>query len=74
MEKVDIITCIVGFIFLASVFINLALGFKLYQVTHEKKKPDANAQEILSELFSGPVVLRIELIEKNSIMQWRAPR
>ena len=35
------------------------------------KLPDATAQEVLSELMAGPIVMKMELIEKGSIVQWR---
>lgn len=59
-----------------SVSIAMNLIFLIYLSKLKNKikarQPDANAQEVLSELMAGPVVMKIELIEKGSIVQWRA--
>lgn len=56
-----------------SLTLNAAVIFFLVKLRKQikQKQPDANAQEVLAELLSGPAVVRIEVIEKNSLIQWR---
>ncbi len=56
-----------------SLLLNVILGALLYKAKklQTAKKPDANAQEVLSELLQGPAVFRIECIDAGSIIQWR---
>jgi hypothetical protein len=52
---------------------NLALAYLVFRL-HKKskqKKPDATAQEVLAEILSGPSVVKIEVVERDSIIQWR---
>lgn len=52
---------------------NLSFLYLLEKIKkqYKSRSPDANAQEVLSQLMAGPVVIRIELIEKGSLVQWR---
>jgi len=44
-------------------------------VHRKSKKPalDDTAQKLLSSILSGPAVVRIEVIDKGSIIQYRGP-
>lgn len=57
-------------LFLASFFLNVILLFK-FSSLQTKPKLGKNAQALLSEILAGPTVVRIELIEKDSILQWK---
>lgn len=56
-----------------SLFTNLALIFTVFNLRAKRRqaKPDASAQEVLSELMAGPAVFKIEVIDRNSLIQWR---
>lgn len=56
-----------------SVSINLALGYYCYLLKKRSKhkKLDQTAQELLAEIMSGPAVVKVDLVERDSIIQWR---
>tara|TARA_R110000796_G_scaffold142352_1_gene258893 strand:+ start:1829 stop:2044 length:216 start_codon:yes stop_codon:yes gene_type:complete len=53
-----------------SFLLNVFLAYKLFRSKKEKAL-SKSAQELLSEILSGPTVVRIEVIEKDSILQWK---
>jgi hypothetical protein len=59
-----------------STAINLGLVFYISNLKKQikKPKPDLNAQEVLSELMAGPALIRVEVIERDSLIQWRPTR
>lgn len=67
------INIIIANILAISLIINIALGFSLYKLSKKlkQKKPDASAQEVLAEIMSGPAVLRIEVVDRDSLIQWK---
>lgn len=67
------IDLILANILVASLILNVTLGVLIYRHKNKplNKAPDANAQEVLGQLMSGPAVFRIECIENGSIIQWR---
>jgi len=58
---------------LGSLILNIVLGYVTYRLQKKSKykKPDANAQEVLAEILAGPTVVKIEVIERDSLIQWR---
>lgn len=62
--------------FLAILFLGILL-FKERQRNAElsaqlsAKQPDATAQELLSEILAGPAVVKIEVIDRGSLLQWK---
>lgn len=49
----------------------LFLGLLYFYKKSKEKKLDANAQEMMAELFAGPAVFKIEIIDRGSILQWK---
>ena len=56
-----------------SLILNIVLALVVYRLRKQskQKKPDATAQEVLAEILSGPSVVKIEVVERDSIIQWR---
>lgn len=56
-----------------SLLTNLALVLTVVNLRTKRRnqKPDASAQEVLSELMAGPAVVKIEVIDRDSLIQWR---
>jgi hypothetical protein len=46
----------------------------LYKKPKPKKNLDIDAQEIIASLMAGPAIFKIEVIEKDSLIQWRPTR
>jgi len=66
----------ISLVVVSTILFIYSLSISIYcyrlQKIMKTKQPDATAQHVLSELMAGPAVLRIEVIEKGSIMQWRS--
>lgn len=56
-----------------SLLTNLALILTVINLRAKRRepKPDASAQEVLAELMAGPAVFKIEVVDRNSLIQWR---
>lgn len=67
------INLVIGNILAVSLLSNAALCFYLYKLRKKlkQKKPDATAQEVLAEIMAGPAVLKIDVVERDSLIQWR---
>lgn len=67
------INIIIANILAISLIFNIVLGIFVYKL-HKKskqKKPDATAQEVLAEILAGPAIIKVEIVERDSIIQWR---
>lgn len=58
------------------VFLFLSILLNVFLIFHKikskpQKKLDLSAQELLSEILAGPAVVRIDVIEKDSILMWK---
>lgn len=67
------INLIVANLLAISVVSNVVLAVLLHRL-HKKskqKKPDMTAQELLAEIMAGPAVIKVEVVERDSILMWR---
>ncbi len=67
------INLIVANILAISLISNIVLSFFTYRLykKSKQKKPDATAQEVLAEIMAGPAILKIEVVERDSLIEWR---
>lgn len=64
------------YLIIIAICLVLSLVFNAYLYSQIKKKPenktlDQNAQDLLAEILQGPAVVKIEVIDRGSLLQWR---
>ncbi len=61
---------ILVFLFTASVSLNCFLSYKVNK-SKSNTQLDKDAQALLTELMSGPAVVKIEIVDKHSLIHWK---
>lgn len=65
-----VVVFILAFVCLASLSVNAVLTYLI--ISRKKRKTlDTTAQQVLSELMAGPAIIKVEVIDRGSLIQWK---